>query len=91
MNNEDIANALFVDEDDLTTVATQNELFKLLGVTDGDPRYSDVLLIADWHERKTATKVREAWDEGYKKGWQAHANNVRDGHITLNQEKNGEI
>jgi hypothetical protein len=52
MSNQDIADALFVDEDDMAQLATQNELFKLIGVTDGDPRYSDVLLIADWHTRK---------------------------------------
>lgn len=52
MSNEEIADTLFVDEDDMATLATQNELFRLIGVTDGDPRYSDVLLIADWHLRK---------------------------------------
>jgi hypothetical protein len=52
MSNQDIADALFVDGDDMAILATQNELFKLIGVEDGDPRYSDVLLIADWHTRK---------------------------------------
>ena len=52
MSNQHIADALFVDEDDMAQLATQNELFELIGVTDGDPRYSDVLLIADWHTRK---------------------------------------
>ena len=57
MSNEDIADTLFVDEIDMAILATQNELFKLIGVTDGDPRYSDVLLIADWHTRKLKEAV----------------------------------
>jgi len=32
MSNQDIADALFVDEDDMAQLATQNELFKLIGV-----------------------------------------------------------
>ena len=52
MSNQDLADALFVDEDDMVHLAIQNELFKLIGVTDGDPRYSDVLLIVDWYTRK---------------------------------------
>ena len=61
MSNQDIADALFVDEDDMAQLATQNELFKLIGVEDGDPRYSDVLLIAEWHTRKLNEAIREEW------------------------------
>lgn len=69
MSNEDIADALYVDEDDMAQLATQNELFKLIGVKDGDPRYSDVLLIADWHTRKLNEAVREAFVAGMNRGF----------------------
>ena len=40
MSNEDIADTLFADEEDMATLATQSELFRLIGVKDGDPLLS---------------------------------------------------